>query len=148
MKIARMRERRKMPGANGERVNAPSDEDHHHDGDELHDVEGLFARFGNALGIFPPEIDGDENGKTRGDQSCHAIGEMGFAEMEVLKEFVEETAEILARRDAADGTGEDVVEHQSGNAEFSQTTAEGLFNGAINAAADEHAAAFDVHRTD
>ena len=66
--------------------------------------------------------------------------------MEILKEFVEKAAEVLASRNAADGAGEDVVKHQRGDAEFGKGAAERLFDGAIDAAADEHAAAFDVHR--
>src|SRR6267142_4470623 len=66
--------------------------------------------------------------------------------MEILGELAEETAEILSRRDAADGAGENVIKHQRGDAEFGESAAEGLLDGAIDAAADEHAAAFDVHR--
>src|SRR5579862_5044625 len=47
-------------------VEAPSDQDNHHDGGELHDAQGLSARFRNALDIFPPEIKCDNDGHGRG----------------------------------------------------------------------------------
>ena len=68
--------------------------------------------------------------------------------MEILKKFVEETAEVLAGGNAADWAGEDVIEHQSGDGEFGEPAAEGLLDSAIDAAANEHATAFDVHRAD
>ena len=68
--------------------------------------------------------------------------------MEILEKLVEEAAEILASRNAADRTGQDVVKHQGRNGEFGEAAAERLFYGAIDTAADEHTAAFDVHRAD
>src|SRR5205814_471890 len=73
---------------------------------------------------------------------------MRFCEVKVQAKLVEKAAEILARGDTADRAGEDVIEHQGGNGEFGQAAAEGLFDGAIDATADEHAATFDIHRTD
>jgi len=67
-----------------------------------------------------------------------------FVKWKYWPSFVEKAAEILARRDAADGAGENVIEHEGGDAEFGEAAAEGLLDGAIDAAADEHAAAFDV----
>ena len=66
--------------------------------------------------------------------------------MEIDRQLAHQAGEILPRRDAADRAGEDVVEHQRGNAEFGERAAERLFDRAINAPADKHAAAFDVHR--
>src|SRR5262249_1513012 len=71
---------------------------------------------------------------------------MAFAEMKILEQFVKQAAEILAGRNAADRAGEDVVEHQGGDGEFGEAAAEGLLDGAIDAATNEHAATFDVHR--
>ena len=68
MKIARMRQRRQRRMAHDDRVGAPDDQHDHHHGDQLHDVQGFFAGFGNALGVFPPEVNGDDNGKAGGDQ--------------------------------------------------------------------------------
>ena len=137
-----------MPRTDVKRVDAPSDEDDHHDCYELHDVQSFFAGFGDALGVLPPEINGDDDGKGCGDETCCAVGEMRFGQVEILEELVEEAAEILAGGDAADRACKDVIEHQSGNAEFGEPAAEGLFYGAIDTAANEHTAAFDVHRAD
>src|SRR5215813_1166680 len=137
-----------MPGANIKRVNTPADEDHHHDGDELHDMESFFAGFRNTFGVFPPEIDRDNDCESRSDYARCAFREMTFGKVEILEEFIEEAAEILASGDAADRAGKNVIEHQGGDGEFGKATTEGLLDGAIDAPADEHAAAFDVHRAD
>ena len=63
-----MRPRGKVPiGPGVKGVKTPSNEYHHHHSGELHDAKGFPARFGNALDIFPPEIegDGDSNGRSR-----------------------------------------------------------------------------------
>src|SRR5882724_7166672 len=73
---------------------------------------------------------------------------MRFCEVEVQAELVEKAAEILARGDTADRTGEDVIEHQGGDGKFGEAASEGLLDSAVNAAADEHATAFDVYRAD
>ena len=66
--------------------------------------------------------------------------------MQILNEFVDQTGKILPRGHAADRPGQHVVEHERGDAEFRQRTAQGAFDGAIHAAAHEHAATFHVHR--
>jgi len=134
--------------ANNDGVDAPADEDDHHDRDQLHDVEGFFARFGNALGVFPPEIESNNDGEGGGNETSGTVGEMSFGDVEILAEFVEKAGKVLARGNAADRAGEDVIEHQGGDGKFGEAAAEGLLDGAIDAAANEHAAAFDVHRAD
>src|SRR5579859_5496137 len=126
--------------ANDDGVNAPADEDDHHDGDELHDVKGFFAGLRDALGVFPPEIGGDDDGEGGGDEAGGARREMAPCEVEIQAEFVEKSAEILARGDAADGAGENVIEHQGGDGKFGEAAAERLLDGAIDPAANEHAA--------
>src|SRR5271165_6224461 len=68
--------------------------------------------------------------------------------MNVIGGLVEQAGDVLAGGDAADWTGEDVVEHQGGNAELCQGAAHGFLDDAIHAAADEHAAAFHVDGAD
>src|ERR1700691_3612496 len=85
-------------------VNAPADQDHHHHGDQPHDVQRFFAGLGNALGIFPPEINGDDNGETRGD-SAHRVGRKSAAQVKVLRQFAEQSGKILAGGHAADRPG-------------------------------------------
>lgn len=68
--------------------------------------------------------------------------------MEILKDVTNQAGEILSGGNAANGASEDVVEHQGGNGEFSQATAERLFYRAIDTATNEHAAAFDVNGAD
>ncbi len=62
--------------------------------------------------------------------------------------IVDEAGNVLARGNTGHRAGEDVVKHQRGNAEFGESAAEGFFDDAIDAAADEHRAAFDVHGAD
>jgi hypothetical protein len=60
--------------------------------------------------------------------------------------FVHEAGDVLAGRDARDGAGEDVIEHQRGDAELGEGAAQGLFDYAVDAAASEHGTALDVDR--
>src|SRR6202043_1665988 len=131
--------------AHDDGVSTPDDQHDHHHSDQLHDVQSFFAGFGNPFGVFPPEIRGDDDGKTRGDNT-NAYRGQGTADMHVHQQFADEPSGILAPGHAADGAGEDVIEHQSGDAELGERATESAFDGAIHAAADEHAAAFHVHR--
>ena len=65
--------------------------------------------------------------------------------MHVDQQFADQAGEILARGDAADRAGQNVVEHQRGNAEFGERAAQSALDRAIHAPAHEHAAAFHVH---
>ncbi len=143
--VAGIRKRRERGMAQDRGVNTPADQDHHHDGDQLHDVEGFFARFGDALGVFPPEVNRDDDREGCRDGAYGVFGEWA-AEMKVDRQLAHQAGEILSRGDAADWAGQNVVEHQRRHAEFGEGAAERLFDRAINAPADEHAAAFDVHR--
>ena len=66
--------------------------------------------------------------------------------MHVVQQFVQQSNQIKARRNAADRPGEDVIEHQRGNRELGQGFAHGFLDHAVNAAAHEHAAALDIKR--
>ena len=146
MKIAGIRKRRQRRVAQNNRVNAPTDEDDHHNGDQLHNVQGFFAGFGNALGIFPPEIDSDDDGEAGSDDVDITRRERCGGKVRVGEQFANETADVLAGSNAADRAGQNVIKHQRGHAEFCQRAAERLFHRAVDAAAHEHAAAFDVYR--
>ena len=61
--------------------------------------------------------------------------------------FVHQAGDVLTGRHARDWSREDVVEHQRRNAYFCEGGAQGFFHHAVNAAAREHRAAFDVHGT-
>jgi hypothetical protein len=65
--------------------------------------------------------------------------------MHADEELVQKSRQILARGDAADGPGQDVVEHQRGNGKFRERAPHGLFDDAVYTATHEHAAALDVH---
>ena len=65
-----------------------------------------------------------------------------------MQELVQQTHQVQARRHAADGSGQNVVEHERRNRELGQGSAHGLLHHAIHTAAHEHAAALDVDRTD
>ena len=64
--VLRQRRGRKVPATTSiQGVEAPSDQDNHHDGGELHDTQRLSARFRDAFDIFPPEIKRDHDGNCR-----------------------------------------------------------------------------------
>src|ERR1700757_1764411 len=120
MTIAGIRKSRKGRVPQGDVVNAPADENDHHHRYQLHDVQSFFAGFGNAFGVFPPEINGDDDGKTRGNDVNGARRERPAGHVRVRQKFAEQSAQILPRGYAADGPGQNVVKHQRGNAEFGQ----------------------------
>src|SRR4029079_14450149 len=64
--------------------------------------------------------------------------------MEHLHELVEQADDVLAGRDSADGAGQHVVEHERGNGELRERPAHRLLDHAVDAAAHEHRARFDV----
>ncbi len=72
---------------------------------------------------------------------------MGRSQIDVQadEQLVQKSRQILARGNAADGPGQDVVEHQRGDGKLRERAAHRLFDDAIDAAAHEHAAALDVH---
>ena len=72
---------------------------------------------------------------------------MGSDEMHVqtAEQVVQESRQVLACRDAADGPGQDVIEHQRGDRKFRERAAHRLLDYAIDAPAHKHAAALDVH---
>src|ERR1035438_4244599 len=57
---------------------------------------------------------------------------------------VDETRDVLSGGNARDRPGQDVIEHQRGNAELGERASERFFDDAVDAAAHEHGAAFDV----
>ena len=64
------------------------------------------------------------------------------------KNIVDQAGDVLAGGYAGDRPGQDVVEHQAGDADLGQRSAQRLFHHAIHAAAHEHGAAFDVDGAD
>src|SRR5882762_6842084 len=145
VQIAWIRKGRKRRMPQQRRVNAPADQQHHHHGDQLHDVQGFFAGFGYTLCVFPPEINGDDNGEGSGDASDRGFRKRS-AQVGMLREIAEQAAKVLSGRYAADRPGQDIVEHQRGNAELRQRPAQRLLDRAVHPAAHEHAAAFYIHR--
>ena len=140
--IPGMRPRRKVPiGPGVKSVETPSDEYHHHHGGELHDAKGFPARFGNALDVLPPEIEGDGDSHGRGGR----IDVEMQRDVRVGEQLVEHADEILACRNAADRAGEDVIKHQRRNGELREGSSQRFFHHAVHTAAHEHAAALDVH---
>ena len=127
-----------MPDDN--RVDAPADQHHDHRRGDLHDAQGFVARFGDALDVLPPEIHGHDDGKTRrGQPVIHHV-----MNVHRRQHFVDQSREVLARGHTADGPGQHVIEHERRNGEFRERASERFLHHAVNAAAHEHAAAFDV----
>ena len=69
----RPRRQRGVPHDHG--VNAPGDQHNHHYGDQLHDMKSFFAGFGNALGVFPPEVHRHDDGKSGGNNADRSGGQ-------------------------------------------------------------------------
>ena len=130
----------------------PGEQEDDHDGRDFHDVEGFFAGLFDALDVLPPEVDGDGDGDDGGGEiGAEVRCEVGGGVVVVGDgggDVVEHADDVLAGGDTGDGTGEDVVEHEGGDAEFGEGSAEGLLDDAIDAAAGEHGAAFDVDGAD
>src|ERR1035437_1060174 len=123
------------------RDHAPYEQDHHHDGGDLHDAQRLLAGFVHADDVLAPEVDGDYGG-----EHCREIRRVNLqrGEVPVYTDLVDEAAEVEARADGADGAGEHVIEHQGGNGELGKHGAHGLVDHLVDAAAHEHGAALDV----
>ena len=100
----------------------------------------------NPLGVLPPEIHRNEDRET--DRHSIDPGRRKWSgQPEIHQKITDQTREILPCGDSADRSSQNVVEHQSGNAEFRQAAAEGLLNGPVHPAADEHAATLNVNRS-
>ncbi len=139
--IAHGGERHRLVTVFKDREQTPDDQDHHHYGCDLHDAQSFLAGFVNADDVFAPEIERHENREAGGE--ILRIG-VGVTEMEIIDRFVDESGEIQSCAHRADGSGEDVVEQQCRDGEFRVRSAHGFADHAIDAAAHEHAAAFDV----
>ncbi len=86
--IARIRPRWQGRMAHDDGIGAPDDQHDHHHGNQLHDVQSFFAGFGNAFGVFPPEICGDHDGKASGDNTDAYRGQ-GTADMHVHQQVTD-----------------------------------------------------------
>ena len=49
-----------------DRIKGPGNENHHHDGGDLHDAERLSAGKRNANAVGVPKVECHQNGETRG----------------------------------------------------------------------------------
>ncbi len=132
---------RKMRPADPYRVGTPDNQQGHHDGGYLHNLQCLVAGFGNALDIFPPEIQSDADGETRGRR---ILGEDN-ANVKIGEQLVHQSGQVLPRGHAADRAGQNIIEHQGRYGKFRERPAERFLDHAIHAATHEHAAALDIH---
>src|SRR5260370_41064361 len=129
--------------AHRHRVDAPGDEHYYHHSDQLHNLESFFAGVRDALGVLPPEIKRDDNGKARGDETGCSWRKRA-AHVKILQKLVDQSRQVLARRDAPDPPPENVIKHEGGDADFRERPTKGHFHGSIYPAAHKHAAAFHV----
>ena len=132
-----------MPGlgADGDRHQAPDDHDDAHDRRRPHDLQGLVARLVDALDVHPPEVDRHHDRDRRREPVL--VGHQGAVGPQ-LEQVVEQADEVLAGRDAADRTGQDVVEQERRDRQPGQPAPHRLLDDAVDAAAHEHRAALDV----
>src|SRR5260370_20933422 len=124
-KIARIRKRRKSRMPQHGSVNAPADQQDHHDGDQLHDVQRFFARFSYALGVLPPEICRDDDGEGGGDTGDGGFRK-GSAQVSMLGEIAEQATEIVTGGNTANRPREGVVERQPPAAAILQHASKGM----------------------
>ncbi len=136
------RVRGQQNGGTQNRDGAPDQQNHHHDGGDHHDLQRFLAGLVHALGILPPEIEHHDYGQAGGEV---IVGKMQRA-VHVHAHVFDEAREILACGDGADRAGQHVIEEQGRDGELGQSAAHGLFDYAVNAAAHEHAARFDIER--
>ena len=129
-----------MPAAHQQRVTAPSNQRHDHNGRELHDPQGLLARLADALDVFPPEVNSHHDRKHRSDQ----IGIQREVQMRVGKQLVQQPGQILSRSYSADGARKNVVEHERRHGKFRQRPAHCFLHDTVDASPHVHAAALDV----
>ena len=134
--------RRQMCAPYPERIAAPNEHNADHSAGHIHDAKRFFARLVNALNVFPPEIDGDDNG-----EYCRtAIHRKADASMKMFQQLIQHSDQVQACRHTADRTGQNVIEHQRRDGELGQRGTHRLLDHAIHAATDEHAATLDVKR--
>ena len=116
------------------------------------DAEGI------SLDVLPPVVDGNGSRKERRgvvhvelQEGMVRAGHPGHGEPAVAgtddDQLIEKAGDVLAGGDAGDGPGEDVVEHQRGDAELGEGATKCFFHHAVDAAAREHGAALDIDRT-
>src|SRR5580693_5059109 len=136
------RVRRQLDRCAQNRNGAPDDQDYHHDGGDRHDLQGLLAGFMHALSILPPEVGHYDHGQARGEVIVRKVERAVHVHAHVF----DEAGQILASGNGADGAGQHVVEQQGRDGELGQASAHGFLDHAVDAAADEHAARFDIER--
>ena len=137
-----------------ERKRRPAQQSHHHNGSDLHDPERFFAGFVDALNILPPVINRDGEGEdNRGPVDVEVRGAVKYVVNSARDpavgvggdhHFVQQSDNVLASRHTGDGAGQDVIEHQRGDAEFRECAPQSLFDNFIYAAAHKHRAALHV----
>src|ERR1022692_1677264 len=103
--------RRQVRTGLGQRNQAPDNQQHHHHRGDLHDLQGAFAGFVNALGILPPEIKGNHDGEKRRKSVARNVN----VATEMMEGIGQKPCQILACRHRADRSGEHVIEEQSRN---------------------------------
>src|SRR5580700_109534 len=133
---------RQLDGSTQHRDGAPDDQNHHHYGGDDHDLQSFLAGLVHALRVLPPEIKSHDDGQAGGKSIVGKIE----GPVEVEAHVFDEAGEVLAGGDGADGAGEHVVEEQGRDGKLGQGAAHGFLDDAVDAAADEHAAGFDIKR--
>src|ERR1700687_1511143 len=114
LQVTGVRDGRERGVAHQDGVNAPANQDDDHDGRNLHDAHGFLAGFVDALDVVPPEVNGADNRKA----GSAKIGRDVKSNVDVVGGFVEQAGDVLAGGHAADGAGQNVVEHQGRNTEL------------------------------
>ena len=103
-------------------MQAPGNQDYHHHGGDLHDLQGAFAGFVNALGVLPPEIEGHQDGKDGGERVLRNVDVVA----EVMEGVGQEPRRVLPGGHGADRAGQDVIEQQGRNRKLGQGPAHRL----------------------
>ena len=136
-------QRDRLVAARENRGQRPDDQYDDHHGGDLHDAQRLLARLMHADNVLTPKIDRHHDRDARGKDL--RIDHPGLVARR-LQRFVQQPGDVEAGADPADRAGQHVIEQQRRHREFRQCPAQGLVNDLVDAAADEHRTALDVHR--
>ena len=94
--------------------------------------------------VLAPEIHRGEHGERR--RRKYGGYEMQRGDVKPLAGLIQDPGQVQSRADAADRSGQDVIEHQRRNRDLGERSAHRLVHDFVNAAAHEHAAALDIDR--
>src|SRR6476646_3670038 len=109
-------------------IKGPAHQDNDHHRGDLHHAKRFVTGLFYALDVLPPIVSGHQQSECRSRMVYvnlrrameHAVHGPGYPAMLIrsCKQLIDKTGDVLSGSYAGNRAGEDVVEHQRGNAEF------------------------------